>query len=221
MSIRMRLPIIYFCFSAVAAFAAAPAIDNEHVRVLTAVDQPHHKSALHRHEFNRVMIYLTAGDLDVTYEDGRVDHQHWKANDVAWSPAGARHTSENVGAQDLRIVEVELKQLAPASKPVRSPKLDPVLNDPAHNKLVFENDQVRVFHSSREPGGEELTHQHVGVGRLVVLLTDMDSRATSSDGKVTTTRGSRGDAFWSEGTITHKGMNVDKSNYDIVIVEVK
>ena len=165
----MRLSIIYLCCSAAAAYAAGPTIDNEHVRVLTAVDQPHHKSALHRHEFNRVMIYIDAGELDVNYEDGRVDHQHWKVNDVAWSAAGGRHVSENVGAKDLRIVEVELKKAAPPSKQVRSPKLDPLLIDPAHNKLIFENDQVRVFRSVREPGSEEKMHQHVGAGRLVVL----------------------------------------------------
>jgi len=217
----MRLPIIYLCFSAAAAYAAGPLIDNEHVRVLVAVDQPHHKGALHRHEVNRVMIYLTAGDLDVTYQDGRIDHQHWKVHDVAWSPAGGLHTSENVGAQDLRIVEVELKQAAPASQPIRSPKFDPLVIDPAHNKRIFENDQVRVFRSSREPGSEEKMHQHVGAGRLVVLLTDMDGRMTSFDGKTSTMRGARGDAFWSDGTITHKGKNVGKSDSDMVVVEVK
>ena len=64
-------------------------------------------------------------------------------------------------------------------------------------------------------------HQHEGAGRLVVLLTDMDGRAVSSDGKTSSMRGACGDAFWSEGTITHKGMNVGKSDYDMVVVEVK
>src|SRR5258706_13260207 len=106
----MRLSIICLCCSAAGAYAAGPTIDNEHVRVLAAVDQPRHKSALHRHEFNRVMIYLDAGDLDVSYDDGRVDHQRWKVNDVAWSPAAGRHISDNVGAKDLRSVEGELKR---------------------------------------------------------------------------------------------------------------
>src|SRR5215475_3669657 len=78
-------------------------VENEHVRVLSAVDKPHQKSALHKHDPNRVMIYLTAGDLDVTTEDGHTDHQHWKAGDVAWSPTGPMHVSENVGAGDLQI----------------------------------------------------------------------------------------------------------------------
>ena len=84
-------------------------IDNDAVRVLNVVDQPHHPSALHRHEQNRVMIYLTSGDLTVRYQDGHVDNQHWKAGDVAWSAAGGFHTSENVGTKPLRIIEIELK----------------------------------------------------------------------------------------------------------------
>src|SRR3981189_291260 len=100
-------------------------LENATVNVMTAVDHPHQKTALHKHDFNRVMIYLTAGDLDVTTEDGHTDHQHWKAGDVAWSPAGALHVSENVGTAELRIVEIEIKKPAPATGPKRNPKLDP------------------------------------------------------------------------------------------------
>jgi hypothetical protein len=52
-------------------------IDNEAVRVLNVVDLPHNPSALHRHELNRVMIYLTSGDLNVRYQEpgGRDAHQ--------------------------------------------------------------------------------------------------------------------------------------------------
>src|SRR3954452_8953284 len=85
-------------------------LENSTIRVLDALDRPHQKTALHKHDFNRVMIYITAGDLDVTGEDGRTDHQHWKAGDVAWSPAGPLHVSENIGTSDLRIIEIEIKK---------------------------------------------------------------------------------------------------------------
>src|SRR5215831_20608329 len=97
-------------------------VDNPTVRVLSAFDRPHQKTALHKHDYNRVMIYLTAGDLDVTAEDGKVEHQHWKTGDVAWSVGGPLHVSENVGTADLRIIEVEIKKPAPPMAPVRNPK---------------------------------------------------------------------------------------------------
>ena len=101
------------------------------------------------------MVYLDPSDLMVTHEDGRVEKQHWKAGDVEWSPASGRHTSENAGSKPVRIVEIELKKPGPkaAAKPARD--LDPVAIEAVHNILLLENDQVRVFRSWREPGGQE------------------------------------------------------------------
>lgn len=97
--------------------AAAPAddrvkINNERVRVLFVTDEPHRKSAMHQHDINRIMIYLDPGEILLSYEDGKQDHQHWRPGQIAWSPAGGRHTSENVGSTPIRIVEIELKRAA-------------------------------------------------------------------------------------------------------------
>jgi len=91
----------------------------------------------------------------LTTEDGHTDHQHWKAGDVAWSVGGPLHVSENVGAADLQIVEIEIKKPAPATASKRNGKFDPILIDSSHNKLIFENPQVRVFRSTLESGGRE------------------------------------------------------------------
>src|SRR6266851_2020501 len=177
-------------------------IDNDVVRILKVVDTPHQKSALHRHEVNRVMVYLDAGDMQIINEDGHQEKQHWKAGQVAWSQAGGRHTSENVGSAPLRIVEIELKKPAPVAPPVRKRGLDPLAIDPKHNHLEFENSQVRVFRSWRESGTAELMHEHVGAGRATVLLTDLDATVKLADGAISELRGSAGDVFWS-GPVTH------------------
>src|SRR5437764_15186935 len=95
----MRL-FIGALLACVAGFAADDRVkvDNHAVRILKVVDTPHNRSAQHRHAVNRVMVYLDSGDIELTYEDGHKDDQHWKAGQVAWSPAGGRHTSENVGS---------------------------------------------------------------------------------------------------------------------------
>ncbi len=208
---------------AVLLFAAADdriKLDNDFVRVIKATVQPHDKGALHRHEFNRVMIFLDAGDLTVVHQDGRRDEQHWKAGQVAWEPAGGMHTSENVGAAPLRLVEVEIKKPAPAIPPVRQPALDPVVIDPRHNILLFDNPQVRVFRSWREPGGVEKMHEHTGSGRLVVLLTDLDAAMRSPDGAVTPQHGAEGDVLWS-GPVTHAARNTGSRRFEMVVIEVK
>ena len=202
------------------AFAADDGvkIDNDAVRVLDVVDQPHHPSALHRHEVNRVMIYLTAGDLTVRYQNGHTDNQHWKAGQVAWSPAGGLHISENVGATPLHIIEVELKK--PASKaPERNSKLDPVAIDPAHNILLFENAQVRVFRSLREAGGTEMMHQHAGTGRVGVFLTDLNATVKLADGSSSALHVKAGDVSWS-GPVTHATTNLGPNKLEMIVVEV-
>jgi oxalate decarboxylase/phosphoglucose isomerase-like protein (cupin superfamily) len=214
---QFMIPMV---FGLLLAFAADDRvkIDNGSVRVLDVVDQPHNPSALHRHELNRVMIYLTAGDLTVRYQDGKVDEQHWKAGQVAWSPAGGLHISENVGTKPLRIIEVELKK--PGSKaPVRSPKLDPVAIDPAHNVLLFENDQVRVFRSWREAGGTEMMHEHAGTGRVGVFLTDLNATVKLADGSSSALHVKAGDVSWSA-PVTHATTNLGPNKLEMIVVEV-
>jgi hypothetical protein len=201
-------------------WAADTKIENDSVRVLLAVDIPHHKGDFHKHDANRVMIYLDAGDMTLTYQDGHKDQQHWKVNGVAWSAAGGMHTSENIGAAPIRIVEIELKKPAPAKGPYRRRELDPLVIDPAHNVLVFENPQVRVFRSWREAGASEKMHEHAGTGRVAVLLTDLDAQVKTIDGVVSAQKGAVGDAFWS-GPVTHSSTNKGQKKFEMVVVEVK
>jgi uncharacterized RmlC-like cupin family protein len=193
-------------------------IDNDAVRVLNVVDQPHTPSALHRHEVNRVMIYLTSGDQTIRYQDGKVDEQHWKAGQVAWSPAGGMHISENVGEKPLHIIEVELKK-APSKTPVRNPKLDPVKIDPAHNVLLFENAQVRVFRSWLDAGKSERMHEHAGTGRVGVFLTDLNATVKLADGSSSPVQEKAGDVSWS-GPVTHATTNLGPNKLEMIVVEV-
>ena len=196
-------------------------VDNQLVRVISATDMPHAKGARHHHEFNRVMIYLDGGDLEITYDDGHKDEQHWKAGDVAWSLAGPYHTSENVGPRPVHIIEIELKEPGPVVSPVRKTELDPIAIDPEHNTLLLENDQVRVIKSWREPGGAEKMHQHVGRGRVTVFLTDADTNVKLADGTTNALHAKAGDVRWSDGPVTHTSRNTGSSRLEVVVVEVK
>jgi quercetin dioxygenase-like cupin family protein len=214
------LTSVLLCCASLSAADDRVKIDNDVVRILKVLDTPHQKSALHRHEFNRVMIYLDNGEMEIVHEDGNKEKQHWKAGQVAWSAAGGQHTSENVGSSPLRIVEIELKRPAPASPPVRKRELDPLAIDPKHNHLLIENGQVRVFRSWREPGAAEPMHEHVGAGRATVLLTDLDGIVKLADATTSELRGSAGDVFWS-GPVTHSTTNRGSKRSEVIVVEVK
>ena len=73
-------------------------VDNPRVRILNANELPHQPTKLHKHDFNRVMIYLDTADQDISHPDAPTEHMHWKAGDVVWSPAGGMHMAENVSA---------------------------------------------------------------------------------------------------------------------------
>src|SRR5260370_15519310 len=214
------LTSVLLCCAFLSAADDRVKIDNDAVRILKVVDTPPQKRPLHRHELNRVMIYLNAGEMEIVYEDGHKEKQHWKAGQVAWSRAGGRHTSENVGSAPLRIVEIELKKPAPAAPPVRKRELDPLSIDPKHNHLEFEKSQVRVFRSLREPGAAEPMHEHAGAGRATVLLTDLDGIVKLADGATSELRGSAGAVLWS-GPVTHSTTNRGSKQSGVIVVEVK
>ena len=95
--------------------AAAPIVaqdgvkfDTPEVRVIEAVNTPGQRSALHKHDVNRVMIYLDDGHMELTDPQGNVENVRWKAGDVRWSPAGGPHTSANVGSTTYRIISDRL-----------------------------------------------------------------------------------------------------------------
>lgn len=196
-------------------------VENDLVRVLKVVSRSGAKSKPHVHATNRVMVYLDKGQIDIQYEDGKVEEGKWNAEDVAWSPTGPIHTSHNIGGTDVRVVEIELKQPAPAAAEVRDPKLDPVKLDPKHNKLLFENPQVRVMRTWLEPGKSEKWHEHTGRGRVVVLLTPIHAKVKLVDGSESEMSLAAGEVRWTKGPGQHAGKNIGGARFDMILVEIK
>lgn len=208
--------------SAAAAFAqpANPRvrIENEHVRVLVAEDLPHSKSALHRHEINRVMVYLSAGEQKISYQDGTVDQQKRKPGQVAWSPAGGMHISENLSGNAIRIVEVELKH-PPSGKPFQLAARDPLKVNAKHCSQEFENPQVRVLRCKYPTNDKEPMHEHLSLGRVTVQLNDTDLKVTTQGAVDQSVSRKAGDVSWSAGPVVHSAQTSRAA--EMIIVELK
>jgi uncharacterized cupin superfamily protein len=147
--------VIAATFAALAAGQRGAPIENEFVRVVMATDQPHHASAPHQHKQNRVMIYLDSGDIDLKYEGGKVEHQHWKPGDVAWSQAGGIHTSENVSERPIRIVEIELRRQGDSGAAAEAPD---------RTRAMIDNAQVRVYKGSNPPAKDHYVAVNTNTG---------------------------------------------------------
>src|SRR5216684_2803592 len=126
-------------------------IDNDQVKVLQVLVEPHQKTRLHEHTVNRVMIYLQPGRQNFSYQDGKKIVLSWKAGEAKWSPASGMHVAEISTDNPVTIVEIELKKPGGTAKTVAG-ALDQVKVDPKHYSVEFENDQVRVLRVKIGPG---------------------------------------------------------------------
>ena len=217
----LRLTRMFLLSLSVAACAPAqtpPAIDNDQVHVVTAHDQPHVKHALHEHKLNRVMVYLNAGEQDIVTQDGKKTTLKFKPGDVKWSPASGLHTSEVTSSAPVSIIEIEVKKLGDPTKSATT-ALDPLKVSPSIYKLEFENSQVRVMRVKFPAHGSVPEHEHA-LNRVVVYLTDQDSKLTTPDGKVEESKHKAGHTSWG-GPTRHKEENVLDTPVEVIVVEFK
>jgi len=105
------------------ALAAAPEhhellLENELVRVLLTRIRTNETTAVHTHRWPNVQYLLSStdfvrrdGDGNVQF-DSRVGNARPETFATLWSEPLPPHSVENVGDSELRVIMVELKQLA-------------------------------------------------------------------------------------------------------------
>ena len=211
----------YFAIAACAVMAVSAQdrsvpVDNDQVRVLKVTQGPHIKTALHKHDMNRVMIYLQPGQQTIEYQGAKTSHLKWKAGEALWSPQAGMHIAEITSANAVTIVELEMKNTGRAVTP---PALDSLKVDPKHYKLEFENQQVRVIRGKVGPKESIPMHEH-GLNRVVVYLTDQNFKVTSAEGKADMVTHKAGDVAWATPT-KHKEENASNQEFEILMIEVK
>jgi hypothetical protein len=104
------------------ALSAAPQhhillLENDHVRVLETRIPPGHRTPVHTHRWPSVLYVVTWGDWIRRDEAGTILLDSRTLGPAApatvvWSPALPPHSLENVGSMEIRVVSVELKQVA-------------------------------------------------------------------------------------------------------------
>ncbi len=103
--------------------------------------------------------------------------------------------------------------------PVFTPDdLDSVKVDPAHHRVVLENDHVRVVRWVIPAGDKTLKHSHPT--SLNINLTDYNGRVTTPDGKTFDVHDKAGSASWRQAGI-HAVENIGRQPMEGIIVEPK
>ncbi len=109
---------------------------------------------------------------------------------------------------------------APSSPPQETSSTgpDPVVVDPDHYKVEFENDRVRVLRITYCPHEKSVMHEHPG--GVAVFLTDSRVKMTFPDGKTEESSGKAGEAIWGKGE-THLPENLSDEPLELILVEMK
>jgi hypothetical protein len=82
-------------------------LENDRVRVIRTILEPHLKSPRHEHP-HYVVVYLTDLHTTMTMADGRNVDNPRKPGDVAWRDA-LSHVTENIGEKTAVEIQVEIK----------------------------------------------------------------------------------------------------------------
>ncbi len=188
-------------------------LENDQVRVLKIHYNPKEKSVMHEHPAT-VVVFLNASKTKFTLPDGSTTDASQKAGVVAFAEAG-KHLPQNVGGTPVSGVLVELKGGAMGSAKVA---LDPVKVDPAHHKVVFENDRVRVLRVNFKAHGKTKQHEHPN--GVAIYLTDTKAKFTLADGTTREGGGKRGEAVWAAAE-KHSVENMGAKPAEIILVELK
>lgn len=216
------VPVLLFAPSAGAAFPqdeldsvkVDPAhhkvlVENGQVRVVRWAAAPSDKTLNHTHP-DSVNINLTDYNGRVTMPDGTFE-VHDIAGSLRWRPK-LMHLVENIGRTPMEGIIIEPKK--PASvRPAGS--ADPAIVDPVHQKVEFENEQIRVIRERYKPGEKIFLHGHPD--NLQVLLTDMKVELTAN-GKTGEVTGKAGEVHWRPAG-QHSGHALD--SLEQIVVEMK
>jgi quercetin dioxygenase-like cupin family protein len=89
-----------------AAHHAVP-LENDHVRVLRTVLEPHLRGPMHAHP-HYVVVYLTVLHTTMTLADGKTIDNPRQPGDVAWREP-LQHVTENIGDKTAVEIQIELK----------------------------------------------------------------------------------------------------------------
>ncbi|MEQ1884907.1 MAG: hypothetical protein ABL967_07580 [Bryobacteraceae bacterium] len=197
-------------------------IENQYTRVFREHMGPRDTMIMHQHPLpGSVIIMLTDRHNRLTAPDGTFREFQNKAGYVMWSDASS-HRSENLEAINFEALQIEPRApkggaatLAPAEK------LDPVVTDPKHYQVEFENQYARVIRVKIGPHEKLALHKHPDTKAVVAHLTDFTVKQTDEAGKTTQNTYKARLVRFADAAPAHVEENLGDSAVELIRVELK
>jgi quercetin dioxygenase-like cupin family protein len=187
-------------------------LNNARVRVLEVTGAAGQKAAMHRHP-DYVVYSIGDGKARFTDAKGATADADMKDGVAVWRGAET-HASEAV--TDIHVILFELKGPGRGARPASAD--DPVSVDPAHFKVLLDNERVRVLEYRSSPGEKALMHSHPDY--ITYDLSGGATNFTYPKGKPAVRVSKAGDVAWHTAE-THAGENTGGTELHVILVELK
>jgi hypothetical protein len=189
-----------------------PKFENEFVRIWDVTVPANDATLWHAHRNDNVVVVF--GDVNLRIETVGRDpvETQWKFGEVKFAKATYVHRAMNLGTTSFHNLTIELLK---APGPIKD------LPKEAGREPVLENERLRAFRITLEPGQSTPIHTHPVPG-LSINLTPAKLEVTTK-GKDKPDRLSLplGESRWRAGTVTHSIKNVGKTRFEGVDIEFK
>lgn len=189
--------------------------ENEAIRVFDVTFAPAQASLFHRHRIDNVSVYLADAEIvsDVRGAVPPPPRRAIKTGSVAMTRAsgdGYVHQVTNVGNTTFRVINFELRQSAGSG-------IGSVINETKGVKMVFDNDRVRAYSITLEPGQSSPPMTLAAGLRVIINGTEMEEVVAAGAQKI---RISAGMPLWRESG-TYRLRNLSGITASLVEVEIK
>jgi quercetin dioxygenase-like cupin family protein len=185
--------------------------ENAHVRVTRLAHPAGATAPTHTHDLPRAVVELV--DSTQRADDGTVsERRRWTSRFA--EPITSPHKAVFLTAAES--IVVEFKGPAGASVPV--PSTNATVVDPAHHKVEFENNRIRIVRMTYPVGAKIPMHSHLPGVSIVLTATAVHS--WTPDDKETDGHTLAGSAAWSDAS-SHANEVRGKSPLELVRIELK
>ena len=189
-----------------------PKFENESVRIWDVTVPGGEATLWHIHRNDNVVVTLAGASLRLENASGPPAEAQWTFGDVRFAKATYTHRAINIGSTSFHNLTIELLKPANANPPK--------LEKEGNREPVLENDRVRVFRLTLQPGESTPVHTHPLPG-LAVAITPGELETTAGQEKSQRLTMAAADVRWRPGAVTHALKNVGKTTFEAVDIELK
>ncbi len=195
-----------------------PKLENEFVRVWDVTVPAGDATLWHAHRNDNVVVVLGGASLRIETAGAAPNEVQWNFGEVRFGKATYVHRAMNVGTTPFHNFTIELLK-ASTKSPAETKLKEPITRAPA-----FENERVRAYRLTLEPGQSTPMHTHTLAG-LAIAITAGEIEVIT-EGKTKPAKRDRltlplGDVRWRSGAVTHSIKNVGKTRFEAVDIELK